>query len=126
MPGIVGVPARIQRPLDGRAGDGFATTLTSMRGASHLFLLLAGYAVLENATIPIIGDWRNGKQQFVEQLTAGAKAAIDKAAELGVVDPAESELWDTVRRLHDCENAGTPHRYLSAPGWLAAALTTER
>jgi dipeptidyl aminopeptidase/acylaminoacyl peptidase len=57
-------------------------------GGSHLYLVQAGYAILDNATIPIIGE---GDQQpndtYVEQLVAGAKAAIDEGASLGVVDP---------------------------------------
>jgi dipeptidyl aminopeptidase/acylaminoacyl peptidase len=47
-----------------------------------------GYAVLENTTIPIVGE---GKEEpndtYVEQLVASAKAAIDEGARLGVVDP---------------------------------------
>ena len=47
-----------------------------------------GYAVLENATIPIVGE---GKEEpndtYVEQLVASAKAAIDEGARLGAVDP---------------------------------------
>jgi dipeptidyl aminopeptidase/acylaminoacyl peptidase len=58
-----------------------------MRGSSHLFLLLAGYAVLNDATIPIIGDPETVNNTYVEQLTAGARAAIDKATEMGVTDP---------------------------------------
>jgi dipeptidyl aminopeptidase/acylaminoacyl peptidase len=44
----------------------------TMRGASHLFMLLAGYAVLNNATIPIIGD----------------PETVNKAVEMGVTDRA--------------------------------------
>jgi dipeptidyl aminopeptidase/acylaminoacyl peptidase len=55
---------------------------------SPIFFTATGYAVLENASIPIIGE---GKAQpndtYVEQLVAGAKAAIDYGASLGVVDP---------------------------------------
>ena len=50
-------------------------------------MVQAGYAILDNATIPIIGE---GDQQpndsYVEQLVAGAKAAIDEGVKLGVVD----------------------------------------
>ena len=56
-------------------------------GGSHLYLVQAGYAILDNATIPIIGE--NGKESndtYVEQLVAGAKAAIDEGVSLGVVD----------------------------------------
>ncbi len=60
---------------------------TSIAGSSHLFFLLAGYAVLDNATMPIVGDPETMNNTYVEQITASAKAAIDKAAEMGVTDP---------------------------------------
>jgi dipeptidyl aminopeptidase/acylaminoacyl peptidase len=57
-------------------------------GGSHVYLVQAGYAILDSATIPIIGE---GDQQpndtYVEQLVAGAKAAVDEGVRLGVVDP---------------------------------------
>jgi dipeptidyl aminopeptidase/acylaminoacyl peptidase len=46
-----------------------------------------GYAVLENATIPIIGEGQaEPNDTYVEQLVASAQAAIDEGARLGVVD----------------------------------------
>ncbi len=46
-----------------------------------------GYAVLENATIPIIGEGNTEPNDtYVEQLVASAKAAIDEGVRLGVVD----------------------------------------
>lgn len=60
---------------------------TSIGGASHLFFLLEGYAVLDNATMPIVGNPETVNSTFVEQITMSAKAAIDKATELGVTDP---------------------------------------
>ena len=46
-----------------------------------------GFAVLENAAIPIIGEGNaEPNDSYVEQLVAGAKAAIDEGARLGVVD----------------------------------------
>jgi dipeptidyl aminopeptidase/acylaminoacyl peptidase len=46
-----------------------------------------GYAVLENATIPIVGEGQSEPNDtYVEQLVASAKAAIDEVARLGVVD----------------------------------------
>lgn len=56
------------------------------RGASHLMLLMAGYAILNNATIPIVGDPETVNNTYIEQLVAGAQAAIDKAVEMGVTD----------------------------------------
>lgn len=47
-----------------------------------------GYAVLENATIPIVGEGNaEPNDTYVEQLIASAKAAIDEGVRLGVVDP---------------------------------------
>jgi dipeptidyl aminopeptidase/acylaminoacyl peptidase len=66
---------------------GSTQRFVSIRGASHLFLLLAGYAILNNATIPIVGDFQTVNNTYVEQLVSSAKAAIDKASELGVTDP---------------------------------------
>ena len=60
---------------------------TMPAGPSHLFLLLAGYAVLDDVAMPIVGDPENVNDSFVDQLAAGAKAAIDKAASMGVTDP---------------------------------------
>jgi dipeptidyl aminopeptidase/acylaminoacyl peptidase len=46
-----------------------------------------GYAVLENATIPIVGEGQEEPNDtYVEQLVASARAAIDEGVGLGVVD----------------------------------------
>ncbi len=46
-----------------------------------------GYAVLESASIPIIGEEKTEPNDtYVEQLVASAKAAIDEGVRLGVVD----------------------------------------
>jgi dipeptidyl aminopeptidase/acylaminoacyl peptidase len=46
-----------------------------------------GYAVLENTTIPILGEGQaEPNDTYVEQLVASAQAAIDEGARLGVVD----------------------------------------
>ena len=60
---------------------------TSIGGPSHLFFLLEGYAVLDDATMPVVGTPETVNNNYVEQITMSAKAAIDKAVELGVTDP---------------------------------------
>jgi dipeptidyl aminopeptidase/acylaminoacyl peptidase len=46
-----------------------------------------GFAVLENASIPIVGEGKSEPNDtYVEQLVASAKAAIDEGVRLGVVD----------------------------------------
>jgi dipeptidyl aminopeptidase/acylaminoacyl peptidase len=52
-----------------------------------VFFVTQGYAVLENAAIPIIGEGNaQPNDTYVEQLVASAKAAIDEGVSLGVVD----------------------------------------
>lgn len=72
----------------GTAGQvsGSPHRFTQVGGISHLFLLLAGYAILDGATMPVIGDPETMNDTFVEQIVAAAKAAIDKADEMGVAD----------------------------------------
>ncbi|KYC42645.1 peptidase S9 [Scytonema hofmannii PCC 7110] len=56
--------------------------------ASVLFLLTQGYAVLSGPTMPIIGeDNVEPNDSYVEQLIAGAKAAVDCVVDRGVADP---------------------------------------
>ncbi len=59
---------------------------TLITGASHLFFLLAGYAILDGASMPVIGDPETVNNTFVEQIVAGARAAVEEADRLGVVD----------------------------------------
>ena len=60
---------------------------TSIGGSSHLFFLMEGYAVLDNATMPVVGTPETVNNTYVEQIVMSAKAAIDKATEMGVTDP---------------------------------------
>jgi dipeptidyl aminopeptidase/acylaminoacyl peptidase len=60
---------------------------TSITGPSHLFFLLEGYAILDNATMPVVGTPETVNNTYVEQIVMSAKAAIDKAVEMGVTDP---------------------------------------
>jgi dipeptidyl aminopeptidase/acylaminoacyl peptidase len=65
---------------------GSTSRYTTLAGPSHLFFLLAGYAVLDGATMPVVGTAEKANDTFVEQIVASARAAIDKAVELGVTD----------------------------------------
>jgi dipeptidyl aminopeptidase/acylaminoacyl peptidase len=60
---------------------------TTISGISQLFLVTQGYAILDNATMPVVGDPETMNNTYVEQIVASAKAAIDKAVEMGVTDP---------------------------------------
>jgi dipeptidyl aminopeptidase/acylaminoacyl peptidase len=60
---------------------------TFTRLADYRLLLLAGYAILDNAAFPIVGDPKQAYDTYLEQLLADAKAAVDEAVRLGVADP---------------------------------------
>jgi len=61
---------------------------TTIGGTSHLFLLLEGYAIMDGATMPVVGDDPlTVNDTFITQIVASAQAAIDYAAERGVGDP---------------------------------------
>ncbi len=66
--------------------SGSTSRFTQISGYSHLFFLLEGYAVMDNTTMPIVGDPLTVNDTFVKQLVDSAQAAIDKGVELGVVD----------------------------------------
>jgi dipeptidyl aminopeptidase/acylaminoacyl peptidase len=80
-------------PLDytdpSAAGQVVATPqeFTSISGASPIFLVLRGYAVLHDTAMPVVGPTETAYDTFVDQIVANARAAIDKAVELGVTDP---------------------------------------
>jgi dipeptidyl aminopeptidase/acylaminoacyl peptidase len=58
-------------------------------GASHLFLLTQGYAILDGPAMPIIGEGEEEpNDRYIEQLVSSARAAVDAGVEMGVVDRA--------------------------------------
>ncbi|MEA5137813.1 S9 family peptidase [Arcicella rigui] len=60
---------------------------TSIYWGSPIFWVTQGFAILEGASIPIVGEGTaEPNDTYLEQLVAGAKAAIDEGAKLGVVD----------------------------------------
>ena len=60
-------------------------TFTRLEGATPLWLLLRGWAVLA-ASMPVVGDPETMNDTFVEQIVAAARAAIDALDRMGVVD----------------------------------------
>jgi dipeptidyl aminopeptidase/acylaminoacyl peptidase len=67
--------------------QGSPNRFTTITGYSELFFLLDGYAVLEDAAMPVVGTIDVVNNTYVEQIVADAKAAIDKASDMGVIDP---------------------------------------
>ncbi|HDS03171.1 MAG TPA: S9 family peptidase [Firmicutes bacterium] len=60
---------------------------TRIWGDSPLYLAMAGYAVLYDASIPIVGDAKTVNDTFIEQTVDSVRAAVDYLAERGIADP---------------------------------------
>lgn len=67
--------------------QGSTQRFTTITGYSELFFLMHGYAVLANAAMPVVGTIDVVNNTYVQQIIADAKAAIDTAADMGVIDP---------------------------------------
>jgi dipeptidyl aminopeptidase/acylaminoacyl peptidase len=65
---------------------GSPNRFTFFRGISELFFVTQGYALLDNATMPVIGDPKTMNDTYVQQIVANARAAIDKLEAMGVGD----------------------------------------
>jgi len=78
-------------PLDyadaSKAGQVSGSQETFTRLRQYRLMLLAGYAIIDNASFPIVGDPKKAYDTYLEQLVADAKAAVDEAVRLGVADP---------------------------------------
>ena len=78
-------------PLDyadaSKAGQVSGSQETFTRLRQYRLLLLAGYAIIDNAAFPIVGDPKKAYDTYLDQLIADAKAAVDEAVRLGVADP---------------------------------------
>jgi len=72
-----------------------ASTAGQVTGSQETFtqlyeyrlLLLGGYAIIDDAAFPIIGDPKKAYDTYLDQLVADAKAAVDEAVRQGVADP---------------------------------------
>lgn len=62
-------------------------TFTRLSGPSQLFFVTQGYAVLDEATMPVVGDPESMNDTYVEQISAAARAAIETLDKKGVIDP---------------------------------------
>ncbi|SFC71949.1 prolyl oligopeptidase family serine peptidase [Collimonas sp. OK412] len=78
-------------PLDyadaSQAGQTTGSQETFTRLRKYQLLLLAGYAIIDNAAFPIVGDPKKAYDTYMEQLVADATAAVGEAVRLGVADP---------------------------------------
>ena len=80
-------------PLDysdaATAGQVRGTTerFTKLMASDPVWFVLRGYAVLQGATMPVIGDPETMNDSYVEQITNAAAAHIAALTDLGIADP---------------------------------------
>lgn len=79
-------PLEYSDPTTAGQVRGSPYTFTALRGDDPRFFLTQGYAVLMDATMPVVGDPETMNDTYVEQITASAKAAIDTLDARGVID----------------------------------------
>jgi dipeptidyl aminopeptidase/acylaminoacyl peptidase len=74
----------------GTAGQmrGSSTRFTRLYASDPAWFVLRGYAVLANATMPVIGDPETKNDSYIEQVTAAAAAHVKAMTETGIADPA--------------------------------------
>jgi dipeptidyl aminopeptidase/acylaminoacyl peptidase len=79
-------PMEFNDPSTAGQVSGSSQQFTRMVGISHLTLVTQGYAVLDNATMPVIGDPETMNDTFIQQIVDAAQAAVDFAVDRGVAD----------------------------------------
>jgi len=63
-------------------------TFTRLSWGGPIYWVMRGYAVLDNASMPIVGEGeKEPNDTYVTQLVASAKAVVDYGTSLGVLDP---------------------------------------
>lgn len=82
-------PREFNSAADAAQIRGSEHRFTFVNGGSPVFYVTQGYAVLNNAEMPIVATGKDKKpnDNFIEQLTMNAKAAISVLDSLGVGDP---------------------------------------
>jgi dipeptidyl aminopeptidase/acylaminoacyl peptidase len=83
---VYSYPQEFSDPSTAGQVRGSTQRFSRLSGASHLFFLLQGYAVLDRTAMPMVGDPESTYDTFVPQLVADAEAAVAKAVEIGVTD----------------------------------------
>ncbi len=81
-------PSEFKKRSDAAQVTSSENTFSRPGGSSVLFMLLAGYAVVNDPKIPIIGEGEEEpNDHYVEQLVSGAQAAVDEVVGRGIADP---------------------------------------
>jgi dipeptidyl aminopeptidase/acylaminoacyl peptidase len=80
-------PAEYNSAADAAQIRGSKDRFTLIGGGSPIFFVTQGYAILNNAEMPIVAqDGKKPNDSFVEQLQMNAEAAIKKLSDMGVGD----------------------------------------
>lgn len=80
-------PREFKSAADAAQIRGSKYTFTRITSGSSIFLATQGYAVMDNTDFPIVGEGdKQPNDNFVEQLTWSAEAAIKKILEMGIGD----------------------------------------
>ncbi len=80
-------PAEFKTKAAAGQVKGSPYTFTRMNPLGPLFWVVRGYAVLDNASMPIVGEGSaEPNDTYVQQLVSNAKAIVDYGVSLGVVD----------------------------------------
>lgn len=79
-------PLEFNDPATAGQVSGSEHRFTRMVGISHLTLVTQGYAVMDNATMPVVGDPEKMNDTFISQVIDSAKSAIDFAVQHGFAD----------------------------------------
>lgn len=80
-------PREFKSASDAAQLRGSKYTFTRVGYGSIVFWATQGYAIMDNTEFPIVGEGdKQPNDNFVDQLTWSAEAAIDKIAEMGVGD----------------------------------------
>lgn len=80
-------PREFKSAADAAQLRGSKYTFTRVGYGSIVFWATQGYAIMDNTEFPIVGEGdKQPNDNFVEQLTWSAEAAINKVAEMGVGD----------------------------------------
>lgn len=80
-------PREFNSAADAAQVRGSENKFTTISWASPIFWVTRGYAVLDNAEMPIVAvEGKKPNDTFIEQLKMNAEAAINKLSDLGVGD----------------------------------------
>ena len=88
LPGVLwAYPREVEDADSLETVSGSTQRFETVSAYSEKFFALDGYAVMDNAAFPVIGESRTVNDHFVEEITKDAEAAIKKCDEMGIVDP---------------------------------------